>query len=126
MIGKTERQLDLENLQQLQKAGKIDKEVNLEEIVGILPKWRKSSEPEDKRKLTKYGRGDDLDKLVHDENWAVRFKVAQRGRDQDLDKLISDPDEKVRYEVAYQGRGKDLDILVHDPSDFVREAVAKN
>ena len=43
MTNKTDRELDLENLQQLQNAGKIDDDINLEEIADKLPKWRKNN-----------------------------------------------------------------------------------
>lgn len=37
----TERELDIENLKQLQTEGKIRKGANLEIIADLLPKWRK-------------------------------------------------------------------------------------
>lgn len=52
-----------------------------------------------KRKLAKYDRDHDLDKLVKDKFPSVRAAVAKRGRDQDLDKLDHDKDWRVRNVV---------------------------
>lgn len=120
MTSKTERQLDLENLKKMQKAGEIGQDVNLEEIANNLPKWRISDKWYDKLFLADYGQDEDLDILVYDQNVYVRAAVARRGRDCDLDKLVSDPDKHVRYHVAYRGRNKDLRILMGDPDDEVR------
>lgn len=114
---------DLENLEKLQKAGKIDKETDLNAIADNLPQWRESNGEEDREKLAYYGRDKDLDKLVSDPDWQVRQAVAYRGRGEDLDKLVGDPDYKVRMRVAAQGRDKDLDKLVNDKDLDVQEAV---
>lgn len=113
MVDKTERELDIENLEKF-----------VLKIADQLPEWRKSDKKEDKLLLAKYGRGCDLDKLVKDKDWQVRKAVIERSRDKDLDKLVNDPDADVRSIVALQGRNKDLDILVNDQDDEVREAVA--
>ena len=123
----TIRELDLENLKQLQKAGKIDKDEDLEKIADRLPEWRTWPLVDAKVKLARYGRDSDLDKLmqkIDNENHRVRAAVANRGRGHDLDKLVNDPDQYVREAVARQGRNKDLDILVNDPAWSVRYKVA--
>lgn len=124
MERQTERQLDLENLKNLQEEGKIDKDKNLDKIAAQLPSWRDSEDSQDKMELAKYGRDSDLDKLVNDDDINVVIAVADRGRDKDLDKLVSYEDEEVRAVVAEQGRDKDLDRLVDDTSTYVRERVA--
>ena len=96
IVARVNRQKDLENLKKMQKEGKISKDLNISKLADKLPQWRESSEPEDKRKLAKYGRDRDLDKLVKDKYPSVRAAVAKRGREQDLDKLRSDKNWKVR------------------------------
>ena len=124
MEQQTERELDLENLKQLQEDGKIDEGVNIKHVADQLPAWRESDETSDKELLAKYGRDSDLDKLVNDDDINVVIAVADRGRDKDLDKLAGYEDEEVRAVVAEQGRDKDLDRLVDDTSTYVRERVA--
>ena len=124
MEQQTERELDLENLKQLQEDGKIDEGVNIEHVADQLPSWRESDETSGKELLAKYGRDSDLDKLVNDDDINVVIAVADRGREKDLDKLVSYEDEEVRAVVAEQGRDKDLDRLVDDSSIYVRERVA--
>lgn len=87
---------DLENLKKMQKEGKISKDLNISKLANKLPEWRESDQPEDKRKLARYGRDKDLDKLVKDKYPSVRAAVAKRGREQDLDKLARDKNWKVR------------------------------
>ena len=124
MEQQTERELDLENLKQLQEDGKIDEGVNIEHVADQLPSWRESDETSGKELLAKYGRDSDLDKLVNDDDINVVIAVADKGREKDLDKLVSYEDEEVRAVVAEQGRDKDLDRLVDDSSIYVRERVA--
>lgn len=99
-------ELDLENLKNLQEHGKIKARENLEEIADQLPAWRKSEAAYDREKLAKYGRNEDLNRLVNDPDWNVRQEVARRGRDKDLDKLVNDPDPDVREQVAWAGRNR--------------------
>ena len=120
------RKKDLENLKKLQKAGKIDKDDDLNKIANKLPKWRESNKEIDKVKLTRYGRDQDLDRLVHDKFRSVRQSVADRGRDQDLDLLVNDEDWAVRWEVANQGRKQDIDKLVSDSDDEVWRAAMQH
>ena len=68
-----------------------------------------------KEEITKYIE-DNLDKLVNDEDWRVRIKVAKHGYG--LDKLINDKHESVRLEVVRHGYG--LDKLVNDKNWYVR------
>lgn len=89
-------ELDLENLKNLQEHGKIKARENLEEIADQLPAWRKSEAAYDREKLAKYGRNEDLDRLVNDPDWNVWQEVARRGRDKDLDILVKNADENVR------------------------------
>lgn len=124
MEQQTERELDLENLKQLQEDGKIDEGINIKHVADQLPVWRESDETSDKELLAKYGRGSDLDQLVNDDDINVVIAVADRGRDKNLDKLVGYEDEEVRAVVAEQGRDKDLDRLVDDTSTYVRERVA--
>ena len=120
------RKKDLENLKKLQKAGKIDKDDDLNKIANKLPKWRESNKEIDKVKLARYGRDQDLDRLVHDKFRSVRQSVADRGRDQDLDLLVNDEDWAVRWEVANQGRKQDIDKLVSDSDDEVWRAAMQH
>ena len=94
MSEKTERQLDIENLEKI-----------MLKIADELPKWRKSDKKEDKLLLAKYGRDKDLDKLIGDKDWQVRKAVVERGRDKDLDILVNDPAIEVRNEVAAVTKG---------------------
>lgn len=80
MLTKTERELDLENLKQLQEDGKIEQGVNIEHVADQLPVWRESDYWKDKVLLARYGRGSDLDKLAVDPDWNTRAAVAKRGR----------------------------------------------
>ena len=64
---------------------------------------------------------DNLDILVNDKDWRVRYEVAKQGYG--LHILVSDEDWGVRCEVARQGYG--LDILVNDEDWRVRYEVAK-
>ena len=140
MENQTERELDLENLKQMQEQGKIEKDKDLEKIADQLPEWRESEETQDKVQLAKYGRDSDLDKLEKDpefwgqyyqqnedgankEGWKIRVAVANRGRDKDLDGLAFDDDPDVRAAVARQGRDKDLDLLVSDENPVVLRGV---
>ena len=72
-----------------------------------------------RRKVAEKGYG--LDKLVNDESWEVRKAVARQGYG--LDKLMNDTDESVRTTVAKQGYG--LDKLVNDKNKYVRATVAE-
>lgn len=94
------KEKDLVNLKKMQKEGKISKDLNISKLADKLPQWRESDQPEDKRKLAKYGRDYDLDKLVKAKYPSVRAAVAKRGREQDLDKLRSDKDWRVRNVVS--------------------------
>lgn len=86
----------------------------------------------DRKWVAHFGRPQDLDVLVNDEDKWVRAAVAECQRSQDLDILISDPETVVRMAVAgavrsrahIVARPQDLDILVHDPEKRVRMAVA--
>ena len=69
---------------------------------------------------------DELDILVHDENWFVRQAVVERNRAKDFDILIHDPVWNIREHIAIYGRDKDLDILVNDKSLFVRAEVYRH
>lgn len=121
MGNQTERELDLENLKQLQEQGKIENGEDLEKIADQLPAWRESDYWEDKIELAYYGRDKDLDKLVNYPEDDVREEVAKRGRDKDLDKLVSDDGQWVRETVAEVGRrDKDLDKLLKDEEEEVR------
>lgn len=62
-----------------------------------------------------------LDILVNDNNWRIRFDVADINYG--LDKLVDDPDWRVREQVANKGYG--LEKLINDPVYYVRIAVAK-
>lgn len=61
-----------------------------------------------------------LDKLVYDDSWLVRVKVATIGRPQDLDKLVYDPEPRVRGHVARHGRPQDLELLRCDDDASVK------
>lgn len=58
------REKDLENLQEMQKNGKISQTTDLEIIADLLPEWRKSDKPKDKAFLVRYGRTYDLSELT--------------------------------------------------------------
>ena len=62
-----------------------------------------------------------LDRLVHHENWEVRFEVARQ--EYGLDVLVNDEDWRVRYEVAKQGYG--LNKLINDKSALVADMAAR-
>ena len=71
--------------------------------------------------MTVAKKGYGFDRLIDDEDWAVRMTVAERGYG--LDKLINDEDENVRKAVAKKGYG--LDKLVNDEDLDVRQVVAE-
>ena len=101
---------------------KLVEEVQItDEILNTLVNSKK---PNIRYKVAEYGRSQDLDILVHDENWYVRSTVARQKRDKDLDILVKDKCIDVRCMVVCQGRNKDLDILVHDENWYVRSTVA--
>ncbi|WP_288186769.1 hypothetical protein [uncultured Sneathia sp.] len=65
----------------------------------------------EKMQLARQGRDQDLNKLVNDKVWDVRYVVARQGRDQDLDILVNDKDIFVLYTVLTHKRLKDIEIL---------------
>ena len=58
------REKDLNDLQKMQKEGKISQKANLEIIADLLPEWRKSNKPNEKALLVRYGRDYDLAELT--------------------------------------------------------------
>lgn len=66
-----------------------------------------------------------LDKLVFDEYFEVRKRVARRNINKYLDILVSDSSWSVRNEVVKQCNDKYLDILVYDEDWRIRRAVAE-
>jgi len=63
-----------------------------------------------------------LEKLIHDENWAVRRVIARQGYGVDM--LVNDACTKVRMALAECGFG--FDTLITDEEPVVRIAVVKN
>ena len=68
---------------------------------------------------TPYGTNPELDKLVYDKDYEVRYEVAEQGYG--LDKLVYDKNLWVRYIVAEHGYG--LDKLIYDENDYIQDSI---
>ena len=79
---------------------------------------------EERLQLAKQGKN--LNELVKDPNWEVRWEVAKHKKDNLLDILVKDEYPEVRANVLIaHRRDKDLDILVSDEDFAIRALIAR-
>lgn len=77
-----------------------------------------------RREVAQYSdRECDLDILANDEDWFVRYLVAQKGIDKYLDKLRTDEDYHVRAAVASFHRPQDVKYFINDENSYVKEQI---
>ena len=70
--------------------------------------------------------GENLEELVKDPDWNVRWEVAKHKKDNLLDILVKDEHPEVRASVLISHRrDKDLDILVNDEDFAIRAIIAR-
>ena len=79
---------------------------------------------EERIQLAKQGKN--LEELVKDPDWNVRWEVAKHKKDNLLDILVKDEHPEVRASVLISHRrDKDLDILVNDEDFAIRAIIAR-
>jgi len=79
---------------------------------------------EERIQLAKQGKN--LEELVKDPDWNVRWEVAKHKKDNLLDILVKDKHPEVRAIVLISHRrDKDLDILVNDEDFAIRAIIAR-
>ena len=79
---------------------------------------------EERIQLAKQGKN--LEELVKDPDWNVRWEVAKHKKDNLLDILVKDKHPEVRANILIaHRRDKDLDILVNDEDFAIRVIIAR-